>query len=252
MVYKKAGFYIVLFFAGTLALFSSGCSEQEKRLTVYAGKGLQAAVEEIVHSFEQSHKVSVNVVYGGSQTLLSVMQTTQKGDVFIPGALRYIEEAGDLVAYYKIIAEHRPAVMVRGDNLKDIVSLQDLTKPGIKLAIGNKKTCALGQATDKLLERTGYRPDFLKNVTIQGSTANELLDLVIQGEVDAAITHSHLLTLPTSHKLRKIDIPASLVESLKIPLGVLRFSENRKVADQFCIFVETEGREFLKKHGLGG
>lgn len=251
MSYKKAGFHIVLLVTSAMLLYFAGSIEQEKRLTVYAGKGVKAAIEEIVHSFEQKHNVNVNVVYGGSQTLLSVIQTTKKGDIFIPGGRQYIEKAGDLVAYSKIIAEHRPAVMVRADNTKGIVSFQDLTRPGIRLAIGNPKICALGQVTHKLLERTGNQSDFLKNVVVQGSTATELLGLVALGEVDATITHAHLLKLPTAKGLRKIDIPASLIESLKIPVGVLRVSENREIADQFYLFIETEGRDFFKRHGFG-
>lgn len=250
-MYKKVVFFSFLFFTGAVVLFFSGCVKQEKKLIVYAGKGLKAAVEDIVRSFEQTHRVNVNVVYGGSQTLLTVIQKTQKGDVFIPGRLQYIEQAGDLVVNYKIIAEHRPVVVVRADNTKGIFSFQDLTRPGISLAIGNKEICALGESTEDLLERTGNLPDFLKNVTIHGSTASELLDLVVQGEVDAAITYSHLLTQAKSKELRRIDIPATFIQPLKIPLGVLRVSENRKIADLFCTFVDTEGRKIFEKHGFG-
>ena len=250
-MYKKAVFLIFLLFTGAVVLFFSGCAKQEKKLIVYAGKGLKAPMEDIVRSFEQRHEVYVNVIYGGSQTLLTVIQKTQKGDVFIAGGLHYIKQAGDLVAYYKIIAEHRPAVVVRADNTKGIFSFQDLTRQGISLAIGNKEICALGEATEELLERTGNLPDFLKNVIFHGSTANELLDLVVQGEVDAAITYAHLLALPKSKELRRIDIPASFIQPLKIPLGVLRVSENRRIADLFCTFVDTEGREIFKKHGFG-
>jgi len=250
-VYKKAVFFTFLLFTGAIILFFSGCANQDKKLIVFAGKGLKVAVEDIVHSFEQKYRVNVNVVYGGSQTLLTVIQKTHKGDIFIPGRLQYIEQADDLVAYYKIIAEHRPAVVVRSDNTKEIFSFQDLTRPGISLAIGNKNTCALGMITEELLERSGKLPDFLKNVVIQAATADELLDLVVNGEVDAAITHAHLLTLPKSKELRRVDIPASFIQPQKIPLGVLRVSENRKIADLFCTFVDTEGSEIFKKHGFG-
>ena len=249
---KKTAFFLFMLFAGVTIFFSAGCTEPEKKLIVYAGKGLKSAVEDIVNSFQQKHKVHVNVIYGGSQTLLSVMLKTKKGDIFIPGGLQFIEEAGEFVAYHKIIAEHLPAVVVRKDNTKEIFSFHDLTRPGIRLAVGNKKTCALGKSTAKLLKQTENPPEFLKNVIMQGSTANEVLDLVIQEEVDAVITFKHLLNLPKSRELRKVDIPASLIVSQKIPLAVLRVSENRKVADLFCTFVETEGREIFQKHGFGG
>lgn len=251
-MFKKFIFLIFLLFFGTLIFLSFGCAKEEKKLIVYAGKGLEAAVSDIVHSFEHKHGVKVSVIYGGSQTILSVIQKTQKGDIFIPGGLHYMEQAGDLISNYKIVATHQPVLAVRIDNTKNIHSLQDLTKPGIRLAIGNKKICAIGKTTEKLLKQNGNLHDFLANVTVYGVTANELLDLVIQGEVDAAITHGHLLNLPKAKEIRKIALPGSRTNSLAIPLGILRVAENKTSAHLFYSYVETEGRDIFEKHGFGG
>lgn len=251
MTPTKTTLLILLFLAGLTVPFFISCTKHEKTLTVYAGKGLKAAMEDIVHTFEARHDVRVNVIYGGSQTILTVLQKTHKGDIFIPGGLQYIEQAGDLISSYQVVAEHKPLIVVRKDNTQEILSFQDLARPGIRLAIGNKKIAAIGRSTEHMFERTGNKDDYLKKIIILGSTANELLDLVIQGEVDAAITHAHLLHLPKSKELRGIDIPDSLMESLKIPLAVLRVSENQKTATLFSKFVATEGRQFFQEHGFG-
>lgn len=229
-----------------------GCGQQEKELLVYSGKGLKEAVAELAQAFEEKYQVKVNVVYGGSQTMLATIQTTQQGDIFIPGGMRYIEEAGDLVTSHKIVAEHSANVVVRADNTKGIHSFQDLTRPGITLAIGNKDVCAIGVTTEKMFQQTGEPAAFFKNVTMKGATANELLDLVIQGEVDAAITHAHLLQLARAKGLRAIDIPPFLRGTLKVPVGLLRTSENRRLAELFSEFAATEGRKIFEKHGFGG
>lgn len=251
MGYRSVSFVFSLFI-GAMVLISSGCDRHEDKLIVYAGKGLKAVVQDIVHSFEQRYGVEVVVVYGGSQTILSTLKKTEKGDIFIPGGLQYVEEAGDLVAYYKVVAKHRLTVAVRSDNGKNINSFQDLARSGISLAIGNKGTCAIGTTTEELLKRAGNSHDYLENVAIRASTANELLDLVIQGEVDAVITHDHMLKLAKSKDLRRVDIPASLVKAHEIPLAVLRVSENRQIAELFSSFVEKEGQQIFKKHGFGG
>lgn len=251
MMCKNMRLAVFMAFIFVLSTISAGCDKKEETLVVYAGKGLRVGVEDIVKSFEEKHKISVDVVYGGSQTILTVLKNTGKGDMFIPGDITYLKEAGEFIEQYQVIATHIPVVVVRVDNQKKIQSFFDLANPGVTLAIGNKNTCAIGAGTDYIFNQTGNKESYLKNVTIESPTANELLDMVIQKEVDATINFAHLLNLQKAEDLMKIEIPANLISPLEIPVAILNTSENKKNATLFANFAAKEGKQIFKKHGFG-
>lgn len=73
--------------------FVAGCSQKVEPITVYAGKGLKNAIEEIKQDFEQKTGIPLSITYAGSQTLLNTLKNTHKGDIFIPGSKSYIKKA---------------------------------------------------------------------------------------------------------------------------------------------------------------
>ena len=61
-------------------------------LLVYSGAGLKAPMQEIGSLFENQTGTKVELTYAGSGALLSQMNLTHKGDVYIPGGDRRIYE----------------------------------------------------------------------------------------------------------------------------------------------------------------
>ena len=69
---------------------SVGLAEQ-KPLTIYAGAGLMKPMDELKVGFEQKYKIPVQLVYGGSGELFGMIAVRKAGDVFIPGAAKYVK-----------------------------------------------------------------------------------------------------------------------------------------------------------------
>jgi molybdate transport system substrate-binding protein len=234
-----------------ITVILTGCEKKEKSLVIYSGQGLKIAVDEIMRDFEQRYGIKISVIYAGSDTLLSTIQKTKKGDVFIPGSLHYIEKAGDLVASSQYIARHVPAFIVRSDNSKGIASFEALSRSGVRIAVGNKDMCAIGRVADKIVSTPDMDIKFAKNITITASTVNELLDLVIRKEVDASLVWSDMLKWPVAAELEMVEIPPAINQIKEIHTGVLTITADRKSADMFAGFMAGEGRAIFRKYGFG-
>lgn len=232
---------------------SSGCSQDVDPLVVYAGKGLKNAVEEIKQQFEQQEGIPVQITYAGSNTLLTTLKNTRKGDIFIPGSLSYIKKAKrlSLVTNDQYVAQHIPSFIVRADNSKTLHVYSNLLAPGVKIAIGNKDMCAIGKVGEAILNNTDSEENFRSNIVVTGSTVNELLHLVKDKEVDAALVWSDMLTWESAGDLKEVSIPGNINKIKEIRVAVLSTSTNPKKASQFADFVSSKGQKIFSKHGFG-
>lgn len=253
MMGKKATCFIfIMVIACCISiLMTGGCGKQEKKLTVYCGEGLKRVMEEVKGAFERTYDVRVHMVYSGSETLLRTMKKTRKGDVYIPGSVNFISDSGELVLKHQYVAEHIPVFAIRKDNPKVIQSFSDLLKPGLKLAVGNKDMCAIGRVADSIIKGSNREQEFTKNIAITSSTVNELFDLVLQGDVDASLIWTDMLTWPEALDLQRIEIPEEINKPKEIHVAVLSTAAEKKTAVLFADFVATEGKSFFRTHGFG-
>lgn len=117
---------------------SSGCSGGENALLIYVGAGMKDPMNEIAKGFKNEYGVKVTYIYGGSGVLFSQINTQRLGDVFLPGSELHMEIAqqNGYLDSYKALVKHTPVIMVAPGNPKDIHSLGDLTKEGVRVSLG--------------------------------------------------------------------------------------------------------------------
>ena len=87
-------------------------------LMVYCAAGMRGPMEAITRSYAREYGVAVQVRYGGSGTLLSTLQLTPLGDLYLAADARYVEIAVEkgLVAESYPLAKQRPVIAVRRGN----------------------------------------------------------------------------------------------------------------------------------------
>ena len=252
MILKRFILVSLLIITFLLAGILTGCDRKDQEIVVFSGKGLMKPMEDVKLGFENKYKdIQVNIIYGGSETLLETLKKTKKGDVFIPGSISHIQEAGDLVLSHQHVAQHKPVFSVRKDNPYKIKSLEDLLNPGVKIAIGNKEMCAIGKVSEDIFEASPRRNDFINNIAITATTVNELLDLVLQEEVDASLIWSEMSLWPEAKDLLMIEIPPDINKVEEIHIAVLATTKSRKNAVLFSDFVAKESQSIFIKHGFG-
>lgn len=222
----------------------------QESIIVYAGAGLKAPLDEIGTAFAQKYGITVNYNYGGAGTLVTQMNLTRKGDVFMPGSTVEFKTAKDqgLVTTGQYVAYHVPVIVVQKGNPKNIASLKDFAQPGLKVALGDANATAIGKAGAKMFKSLNITAAVEKNVVTRTPTINELTVIMNTGQADVA-----LLTLDQIDvtKVDAITIPVDKNVVLITPIGATTFSQNNDAAGKFVAYVASdEGKAFFAKHGF--
>ena len=256
---KNSGIIAIVTIA-TVVIFA-GCINEETHvptptetssLMVYSGAGMRKPMDEIGTLFEQKYGVTVNYNYAGSNTLLSQIELTKKGDVYMPGATMYIEKAKEkgFVDYEQLVAYHISVIAVPEGNPANITCLEDITKPGVKVVLGDAKATACGKIANKILEKNGIFDAVDANVIARTATVNELVVYTCMGTAEASIIWEASLA-GTEKETDIIEIPTGQNIIKVIPIGTLTFSENKDMAMKFVDFVTSdEGKEVFERHGF--
>jgi molybdate transport system substrate-binding protein len=240
----------LLLVLGVFVLFIFGYGRKDQTLIVYAGKGIQKAMEEVKTDFEAKHGMQLDIFYAGSVTCLRTIRETGRGDVFVPGSIHVLDNDTDLIDNHQYVALHVPMVGIHKDNPKEIRSFADLAKPGVRISVGNTKMCSMGEVANKIISRSDSIEGLSKNIVIRSPTVIELLNLVIKKEVDAAIIWKDTMHWPEFKDLKGIEIPPDINETTEIHVAVLTTSEHKKNAQLFADFVASEGKTIFEKHGF--
>ena len=225
-------------------------------LKVYSGAGLIKPMEEFRANFEKSHGGHVDVHYGSSGELFGLLGMGQPCDVLIPGAAKYTEDAmkngwiekGSV----RRLVKHVPVIAVPKGNPAGIHSLEDLARPGVKLALGDPKGPAIGRVANKIFKKNGLAAGIKPNVQVLAPTVNQLLIYVALSQVDAAVIWGDLVTWAEGNgKVEVVDIPASQNLIKTIPTGVGATPADSELAHAFNDYIASaEGMSIWKKHGF--
>lgn len=225
-------------------------------LMVFSGAGLMKPMEEMRKNFERQHGVTVGVHYGSSGEIFGMVAAGQPCDVLIPGAARYTMDAlrngwVEKETIRKLVL-HVPTIAVPKGNPAKIRSLEDLTRKGVRVAIGDPKAPAIGRVSKKLLTQTQLWEKVQPNINVYAPTVNQLLIYVALDQVDAAIIWKDLTRWAEAKgKIEVIDIAPDKNIIKTIPTAVCSRTQNRELALQFNTYISTaEGLSIWRKWGF--
>jgi len=249
-VYMKKIILVALVF---IVMFGSVSCKKETQVPIlmFAGAGLKGPVDEIVGIYNKKTGITINVIYGGSGTLLAQIKNTKKGDIFMPGGMEHYKmaEKEGLIEKGVEFVYHEPVIVVKKGNPKHIKGLLSLKNPGLKLALGDETSLALGPITKKMLEKAHIYTEVAKNVVVREGTVSKLVLDVDTTDVDASIVWKTAES-QFGKNVEAIPIEKEYLIVEKVPIGILRFSKNKKEAEQFMNFVLSDGGiRIFKKYG---
>lgn len=242
----------------TLGLLMPACWEKSfaaDSLMVFAGAASKPPTEEAAKAFEEKTGVKVDVIFGGSGYVLSQMMLGKKGDIYFPGSSDYMELAKKkglvLPETEKIVVYLVPAINVQKGNPKEIRSLKDLTRPGLKVAIANPEGVCVGAYAVEIVE-SSFTPEekesLKKNlVNYTGSCAKTATAISLKA-ADAVIGW-RVFHYWDPERIETIPLDKSQVIRIGyIPIAISKFTPNRPLAQKFINFLLSEDgkRIFLK------
>ncbi|MDD4588794.1 MAG: molybdate ABC transporter substrate-binding protein [Heliobacteriaceae bacterium] len=225
-------------------------NNQAATLLVYAGAGIRQPLDEIGKAFEDKYQVQVQYTYAGSAQNCTQISMLKKGDLFVPGSAEDLDplKAEKMITKEQPLVQHIPVIAVPKDNPAGVKSLEDLTKPGAKVALGDPAANPIGKLADKMLTEQNLLAAVNKNVVVRTPTVNELVVYLSTGQADAAIVWEENV-VNAGDKIATFAIPPGQNKIKTIPVAVLSCTETPELADKYVAFCLNEGMNIFTKHG---
>lgn len=208
-------------------------------ITVLAGAGFVKVTTDLKTEFEKAHPgVTVNVRNGGSGELFGILESQKSADIFLPADYNYMSDAINKGyidnTTVKNITQNIPVIAVQKGNPKNITSLSDLAKPGVRVALGDPQGPAIGKTSQKLLNKTGLTSSIEPNVVVKTTTVNQLLTYLVTDQADATIIWQDMVTWSEGQgKIEIIQIPDNQNFKSTVPMAVTVYSKNKQLAQEF-------------------
>jgi len=247
LVFLLVGLLIFILFGGCTGV-------RQKTITVFAGAASKPAMDESAQAFEKKTGIKVYCNYGGSGAVLSQMKLSKTGDLYVPGSPDYIPKAerDDIIdtKSVKIIAYLIPVIAVQHGNPKNIQSLSDLAKPGLKIGIGNPDAVCLGLYAVEILDYNHILAEVGKNIVTQAESCEKTATLLSLKSVDAVIGW-HVFHNWDPENIDVVYLkPEQLPRIAYIPAAISTFTKDRDSAQKYIDFLLSEqGQEIFQKWG---
>jgi molybdate transport system substrate-binding protein len=243
-------------FTGILLLTSvGGCAgARPKTLTAFVGSASKPPVEEAARAFQEKTGIEVYLTFGGSGSLLSQIELSKSGDLYIPGSPDYMVKAErqgmvDPSSEQKI-AYLVPVMAVPRGNPANIKSLADLARPGVRVGIGNPEAVCLGLYAVEIFDFNHMLDSVSQNIVVHAKSCEDTATLVSLKSVDAVIGWDVFQHWDPADIEVVYLAPEQLPRIAYVPGAVLKFSSNADNARKFLEFlVSPEGQAIFQKWG---
>ena len=250
------GISVAVVLTGLLVLISKPRDTEsgEAPLLLYCAAGVKPPVLALAKQFEAEYGVKIQLQYGGSGTLLSNIEVSRRGDLYIAADQSYI----DIAVQKKLIDEtlplawQRPVIVVPKGNPKKILTLDDLLRPGLRIALGSPESASIGRQTKHILEKADLWAAVEKQVRQNGvfkPTVPDVANDVKLGAVDAGIIWD--ATVAQYSTLEAVHVPLFDAERKEISVAVLSSSVQPTVALRFARYLNSKiGNAVFAKDGF--
>ncbi|MCX6861837.1 MAG: molybdate ABC transporter substrate-binding protein [Verrucomicrobia bacterium] len=215
---------------------------RREALVVYCAAGLKPVVEAVAKDYEREQKTSVQLQYGGSGTLLSNLRVAQRGDVFIPADTSFIDlgNSNHLLAEVLPLARMSAVVVVAKGNPKNIRSIRDLLRDGVRVSLGNPDSVAIGTVARAALTRSGDWAALSARALVFKPTVNDVANDVKLGAVDAGIVWD--VTVALYSELEAVVVPELSSARSEVSVCVLQSSTQPTEALRFARYLSARDR----------
>ncbi|MFP4437113.1 MAG: molybdate ABC transporter substrate-binding protein [Chloroflexaceae bacterium] len=232
-------------------------------LIVFAAASLTEAFTALGRQFEADNPDTTVVFnFAGSQQLAQQLAQGAPADVFASANPRRMEvavEAGRIIGgTQQIFVRNCLVAITPADNPGAVNTLQDLTKPDLKIVLAAEDTPIGGYSRD-YLDKATTDPDFgseyhdavLANVVSYEETVKAVLTKVALGEADAGIVYSSDVTPDQVDQVVRIDIPDELNTIATYPIAIVEDTSQPESAQAFLDYVlSANGQAVLGAYGF--
>jgi molybdate transport system substrate-binding protein len=214
-------------------------------ITLHCAAGLSKPVQRIAEAYEKETGHRINLQFGGSGTLLSGLQVSQQGDLFLAADESYTTQGREkgLISEVLSVATLTPVIAVKKGNPKGIKGLADLTREDVRLSLGDPKAAAIGQLSKTIFEEAGLWDkieEAIQNRGLFGATVNGLATDLSAGPIDASIIWSAVAD--QFEKVEALPLDLGKQHTRLVTLGVLTAAKNPAAALHFARYITAKDK----------
>ncbi|MFD0598552.1 molybdate ABC transporter substrate-binding protein [Catellatospora coxensis] len=206
-------------------------------VTVFAAASLTEAFTKIGKDFEAANpgtKVTFN--FAGSSALATQITQGAPADVFAaasPATMKTVVDAGDAAGTPIVFVKNQLVIAVPKGNPKGIATLENLSRPDLKVALCAEQV-PCGAAAKKALDTAGVK---VTPVTLE-QDVKAALSKVKLGEVDAALVYR--TDTKAAADVDGVEFPESATAINGYPVVALKNAPNQAGADAFLAYLRSE------------
>ncbi len=189
--------------------------------------------------------------FAGSDQLAFQIQQGAPADVFASANVKYPDQLfkQGLVTQPAIFTYNNLVVITPKSNPAGITSIQDLTRPGVKLVIGDT-TVPVGSYTRTVFKNLGISDAALANVVSNESDVKGVVAKVALGEADAGVVYQTDANA-VKGKVNVIQIPPAAQPVVAYEIAVVGNTGKPDASGRFVTYVlSKQGQAWLKKFGF--
>ncbi len=214
----------------------------QKPIVLFCAASNRAVIEQIRTDYEKETGRMVQVQYGPSQTLLSSIEVSATGDLYLPADDSYLTMAKEkgLIAEQFSIATMKVVVGVRKGNPKQISTLNDLLSPEVRLIQANPDAAAVGKVTRQTLVPLGQWEPLQKATDAFRTTVNDVANDLVVDAADAGLIYDAVLH--SYPDLEAVRLPELELAISQVSIGVIASSKQPTNALHFARYVTAADR----------
>ena len=247
----------------TVAALLPGCSSESSHLTVFAASSLADAFQELGDVFQQEHPgVEIAFNFAGSSTLRTQLELGARADIFVSADTRQMELAqrAGVVEGAPLVFVTNSLVLVTYAGNQEVRTLQDLSKPGVRLVLalpsvpaGTYARLSLGKMEASPSFDDAFSRRVLANLVSEEINVRQVLAKVILGEADAGIVYASDVTGDAVQSVRTTPIPSEFNVVVLYPAALLRDAQQPALAAEFISFLASPNAQaILTSFGFEG
>ncbi len=226
--------------------------EHATGLMVYCAASNRAVFEAIRVEYEAESGRRVQVQYGPSQTLLSTLEVSHSGDLYLPADDSFLSTAinKELVAEVLPIARMQAVIAVPKGNPKRIQTFKDLLRDDVRLVQASAEAAAIGKLTRQVLTKADLWKQLDQATQGYRTTVTDVANDLLVDAADAGIVYDAVLA--TYPDLEYVSIPELSEANSQVSIGVLKSAQPAAAALHFARYLTAadRGLQQYKKFGF--
>jgi molybdate transport system substrate-binding protein len=250
-----AGIFLVSMLS-VVAVAVVGCSkdktppEEQKELILLCGSSFVKPTEQLCSEFTAATGIQIVSTVAGSEDFLPLVKVGEKGDILVTHDpyLDYVADANALADYVHV-GFMIPILAVQKGNPKALASVEDLTRPGLKVALTNPEYSTCGELVYALLEKKGIKNAVMKNVENRLTKQHSDLGNLLKTETVDAVIMWNGVAHTFRDSLEVVRTPYEYDQEIRVHIIGLSYTEKPGLLEKFIEFARGRGPEIFAEYG---